>query len=75
LAIGPSGSDIAKVLNQTGSGVIVDFDDVEGMKKMLFDLFAKYQNGTLTSSASGYEQYSRRAQCGVMAGLLDDITK
>jgi len=75
LAIGPSGSDIAKVLNQTGSGAIVDFDDVEGMKKMLLDLFAKYQTGTLTSSASGYEQYSRRAQCGVMAGLLDDITK
>jgi glycosyltransferase involved in cell wall biosynthesis len=72
LAIGPDGSDIAKVLNETGAGVIVDFDDVEGMKRMLLSLFNKYKTGTLTSSANGYEQYSRRAQCGVMADLLDE---
>lgn len=73
LAIGPTGSDIARVLQETGSGCIVGFDDVAGMKQMLLEQFRKYKDGTLTSSASGYEKYSRRAQCGVMAGILDDI--
>jgi len=74
LAIGPTGSDIAKVLKETGAGTIVDFDDVAGMKATLLALFEQYKSGTLSSSASGYEQYSRRAQCGVMAGLLDEAS-
>jgi glycosyltransferase involved in cell wall biosynthesis len=75
LAIGPTGSDIARVLGETGAGSMVGFDDVDGMKQMLLTLFDQYKSGRLVSSAKGYEHYSRRAQCGVMAGLLDEITK
>lgn len=74
LAIGPTGSDIAKLLTETDAGTIVDFDDVAGMKVALISLFEQYKNGTLHSSASGYEQYSRRAQCGIMAKLLDEAS-
>ena len=75
LAIGPTKSDIARLLTETGAGSIVDFDDVSGMKITLFNLFELYKTGKLNSSANGYEQYSRRAQCGVMAEILNDITR
>jgi glycosyltransferase involved in cell wall biosynthesis len=75
LAIGPVQSDIATLLKETQAGTIVDFDDVAGMKTVLLDLFEKFKSGKLNSKASGYQQYSRRSQCGVMAGLLNEVTK
>lgn len=74
LAIGPTQSDIANLLQETNSGIIVDFEDVEGMKSAISELFEKYKMGKLNSEASGYQQYSRKAQCGVMAGLLNQIS-
>jgi len=73
LAIGPSKSDIAALLTETKAGLIVDFDDVEGMKKAILNLFEAYKNNKLTSESSGYQQYSRKAQCGVLAEVLNSI--
>ena len=75
LAIGPVQSDIATLLKETKAGSIVDFDDVAGMKSVILDLYKEFKLGKLISKASGYQQYSRKAQCGVMAGLLDEISK
>ncbi len=75
LAIGPTGSDIASLLFETETGTIVDFDNLAGMKQTLLSLFEKYRNGTLESSAKGYNQYSRSAQCGIMAKILNEITQ
>ncbi|MDP4240825.1 MAG: glycosyltransferase [Bacteroidota bacterium] len=75
LAIGPVVSDIATLLAETNAGTVVDFYDVAGMKSAILDLFERYKQGKLNSEASGYQQYSRRAQCGVMAQLLDDVFK
>jgi len=74
LTIGPSKSDIAKVLTETDAGVMIDFDDVAGIKSAVVQLFDKFKNNELISTASGFEQYSRRVQCGVMAKILDEIT-
>jgi len=75
LAIGPTKSDIANLLQETNAGVIVDFEDVTGMKRAILELFEKYKTGKLDSQASGYQQYSRKAQCGVMAQLLNQISE
>ena len=74
LCIGPPESDIANLLKETKSGSIVDFEDVDAMKKVILELFEKYKNNRLQSTAENYEQYSRKAQCGIMAQLLDNIT-
>lgn len=39
LAIGPKDSDIGKVLELTGAGVIVEPDDVEGVKREILNIF------------------------------------
>lgn len=75
LAIGPLRSDIATLMNETNAGMIVDFDDLIGMKQAINTFFERYQKGALNTSASGYEKYSRKAQCGVFATLLDEIIK
>jgi len=75
LAIGPVRSDIATLLKETQSGSIVGFDDVSGMKSVILDFFEKYKLGKLNSIASGYQQYSRKAQCGVMAKLLNTVSE
>jgi len=74
LAIGPTKGDIADLLTETNAGTIVDFDDVTGMKSAIIHLFEKYKQGKLDSEASNFQQYSRKAQCGVMAQLLNEIS-
>ena len=74
LCIGPPESDIANLLKETKSGSIVGFEDVDAMKKVILELFEKYKNNRLQSTAENYEQYSRKAQCGIMAQLLDNFT-
>ena len=60
-AIGPVDGDIARVLNETNLGVIVDFEDKEGMKKVIIDMFNKYKNNQLvTNKNENIEKYSRR---------------
>lgn len=74
LVIGPKNSDVEALVNETHCGLLVDFDDVEGMKGAVLELFNDYQNGRLQPESSNYQQYSRRAQCEVMAKLLNEIT-
>ena len=74
LAIGPTKSDIAKLLEETGAGKIVDFEDVETAKSVILEFFELFKEGKLESSAKEYQQYSRRSQCKIMASILNDIS-
>jgi glycosyltransferase involved in cell wall biosynthesis len=73
LVVGPTKSDVATLLNETQSGLIVDFDDVNQMKEAILKLFTDYKSGNLISKSKDYQQYSRKNQCGILAGLLDNI--
>lgn len=73
LVVGPTESDVAKLLHETKSGLIVDFDDLEGMKNAISNLYNDYKVGTLVSKSKNYQQYSRKNQCAIMAELLNRI--
>lgn len=73
LVIGPTESDVAKLLHETKSGLIVDFDDLNEMKKAIYKLYNDYKAGNLLSKSKGYQQYSRKNQCEIMANLLNSI--
>ncbi|MFV0391274.1 MAG: glycosyltransferase family 4 protein [Paludibacteraceae bacterium] len=75
LVVGPTESDAAKLLHETKSGQIVDFDDLEGMKNTISNLYNDYKAGTLIAKSKDYRQYSRKNQCAIVAGLLNSITK
>ena len=60
LAIGPVDGDLAAILKETNSGVIVNFDDVEILRNEILRMYELYQSNKLTSNSSNIEHYHRR---------------
>lgn len=61
LSIGPKNGDSARILNETQSGVTVDFNDKEKMKSVIRDFVEKYNdNQLITRHNEMVEKYSRR---------------
>ena len=76
MAIGPKDGDTAIILDETKSGFIVDFEDKDGMKKMILDLFEKYkENQLITKENESVKKYSRRALAKEYVNLIERILK
>ena len=76
MAIGPKDGDTAIILEETKSGFIVDFDDKDGMKEMILDLFEKYkENQLVTKENESVKKYSRRALAKEYVNLIERILK
>lgn len=73
LAIGPTDGDAAEVLNASKAGAMVDFDDVEELKKAVQAFYLLYKAGKLEVSSGEIMKYSRQSLTGELAGLLDEI--
>ena len=75
-AIGPTDGDTAIILDKTKSGVIVDFDDKEGIKNVIIDLFNKYkENQLVTKKNEIVENYSRRSLAKEYVNLIKKIVE
>lgn len=76
LCIGPDDNDSARVLNETHTGITVDFNDKEKMKSVILDFMEKHQNNRLIVNDSvAIEKYSRRNLTKEYVRLLNDITR
>ena len=74
LAIGPSDGDTAAVLQETETGVNIDFDDKEKMKTELNRLFLKYRNNESTITCrKSVEKYSRKSLASDYVKLLNSL--
>lgn len=71
LAIGPTDADFAKIIAQTQSGVVHDFNDSEGMKQSVSEMFRKFRQKELFLSSSSPEEFSRKNLASKFIGLLD----
>ncbi len=61
LAVGPEDGDSAKIISETDSGIVVDFDDKEKMKSVIMDFYQKYKDNQLvTKRSESVERFSRR---------------
>ncbi|HQQ93605.1 MAG TPA: glycosyl transferase family 1 [Bacteroidia bacterium] len=70
LCIGPDDGDIADILLKTGSGLISDFSDENGLEKNLLDLF----NGTvLKPDHARIDAYSRKSLTRELSELLRQV--
>ena len=76
LSIGPENGDSARILNETQSGVTVDFNDKEKMKSVIRDLVKKYNdNQLITRHNEMVEKYSRRNLTKDFVKLLNETFK
>ena len=71
--VGLPNADAASILKETQAGVMVDFDDYEGTKKQVLNLYAQYKSNTLTIQSNSIDKYSRENCAGAYTKLLDDI--
>ena len=73
IGFGPSNGDAAEVLNATGAGVMVDFDDVENASAKILAYYAQYKNKTLIVNSTSIEQYSRKSLTGELVEVLNKL--
>lgn len=71
LAIGPTTADFSKIIRETQSGVAVDFNDLEEMKKALSNYFDLYQQNKLEVKTTSIEQFSRKNLANRFINLLE----
>jgi hypothetical protein len=73
LAIGPIDGDAAEVLTKTGAGLIVDFYDEKGTKKIIMDYYNQFKSNSLNIKADSVEQYSRKSLTKDLATILNSL--
>lgn len=74
LSIAPADGDSARILNETQTGVTVDFDDKEKIKSVIKDLYQHHlENKPFFSDRNGIEKYSRKALAGEYVKLLENL--
>ena len=73
LAIGPEKGDLATILQETNSGVIVNFDGEEKLKLEIVALYQKYKEDKLTVNFSNIEKYHRKELTKKLAFILKSL--
>ena len=76
LAVVPPDGAAAALVRETGAGVVVAPDDVEGIRAALVDMQARFANGGLDSvelATRDEDRLSRRARIEELAALVEEI--
>ena len=73
LAIGPEDGDLAKILKETNTGVISDFENGKELKKNILYLYKNYKQGTLKTSSKNLSTYSREKLTGDLVGFFNQL--
>ena len=76
LAVVPTDGAAAELLRETGAGVVVAPDDIEGMARELGALRDRWRSGSLEGpqlTAAWRDRLSRQARVRELAGLLESV--
>lgn len=74
LAIGPSQSDVEKIVKQTNTGGYFGYDQKEEIYQSIKRMYAQYQQGKLKSHGIGLQYFSRKKLTEKLAQLLHQNT-
>lgn len=76
LVMGPVDSDVAGIVEESKSGVTVEYSDHENIKKTLRGYYEAFINGSIKQPLQGdISNYSIKKLTGKIAGFLNDISK
>ena len=73
LAVGPVDGEVAKVLEDTQAGMIVDFEDEENTRKAVLDYYNSYKQGNLKVAAKSNDKFSRKSLTGELAEIINTL--
>ncbi|WP_026706003.1 glycosyltransferase family 4 protein [Flavobacterium soli] len=71
LAIGPEGSDFAKIIKETNTGIFHQYDEIEKLKATILAYYSEFKEGKLKANAIGLQQYSRKKLTEKLATILN----
>lgn len=71
LAIGPEDGDAARIIKETNTGVICDFNNKEKMKVELLKLYMLHKENQLIYDSKNTERYTRKYQTEQLVGILN----
>lgn len=71
LAIAPKGSDIQPLIEETKTGVFLDYAMETELKETILAFYKKYQSKDLRPEATGITQYSRRNLTKKLAEIIN----
>ena len=75
LAIAPSNGDVSEIINETNSGVVIDFGDKVALKKAILEFYAKFKLGNLTVESKNIAQFHRKELTKKVSELIYKITE
>jgi hypothetical protein len=75
LAIGPADGDLAEIINNTNSGIIIDFEDEFKLKEEILKLYANFKNNNLKVDSRNIKQYHRKELTKQLAKIIKTILK
>jgi len=73
LCIGPVDGDAAIVLEETGTGKCVDFEDVLSVKAYILSAYKQFKAGKTEGNKADISKYARRSLTGQLATLLNEM--
>ena len=73
IAIGPVDGDLAHILHDTSSGVMVDFEDISTLKKLIKEQYQLYKKGALEIQSKDIERYHRKSLTKGLATVLKSM--
>jgi glycosyltransferase involved in cell wall biosynthesis len=75
LAIVPSNGDVSEIINETNSGVVIDFGDKVALKNAILEYYAKFKLGNLTAESKNIAQFHRKELTKKVSELIYKITE
>lgn len=73
LAIGPTDGDLAEIINETNSGVIIDFEDVVKIKLEILKMYKSFKDNRLEVGSKNINQYHRKNLTKKLSEIIKEI--
>ncbi len=75
LALTENDTESAALIRETGSGVVVNPDDISQIKRVLYSAYEKYRSGSsVKTDSKSIEKYSRSALTKTLAEVCEEVT-
>ena len=75
LAIAPKNGDLAEIIERTKSGVVIDFNDSELLKKSILEFYSVFKEKKLQINSIDIMQYHRKELAKKVSDIINKITE
>ncbi len=74
LAIAPKNGDLAEIIQNTHSGFVIDFDDIEKLRKVIVGMYEDFKQNKLVVASTEIDQYHRKNLTRQLVKIIKSTT-